>query len=172
MSFKLNDTLKKIIPLLLIPPLFLIGYFVVSLVTESRENDSMPIRLTDSVKLKQLDSYPSSDTLTDGSECSEANEKLEAFIFAISSRDTKREKVKCKVFELGDRHKIYYLSFPSLVEGNRLILVSERYFEEAIAYQVGYPGNKLYEVKGDGQRLIFKYSGWNNPEKVIELSRQ
>lgn len=33
-----------------------------------------------------------------------------------------------------------------------------------------YSGSSYFNIQGDGKDIIFTYSGWNNPEKVIKLS--
>lgn len=149
--------------------LFLMGAFLIFSIRESRENDSMPILLASQLKLQRLDTYPETKSLTDGEPCS-SNDKVEAFILAVSQKDTKREDISCLMFGMGDSYKLYVIGFPSLMEGQRLVLVGDKFIQEAVAYQAGYPGNHVEEFKGDGQRLIFKYTGWNNPEKVIELT--
>lgn len=141
-----------------------VGY---SLITESYENDSMPILLSSKMLMTRLKKYPTTDFIIPESCLSDA--RMQTYL-QQNYPSSEMKWITCDSFSIAAQQKLYYLKGGSLSVKQSFFLVSgDQPLEMVIQVGGEYPGNRVEDVKGDGSAVFFTFEGWNNPRKVIEL---
>ncbi len=160
---------NKYILLFFLHLLFVVGlFFYIYFYGESDGNDSMPKIYTSYVKVERIDDYPLSDNL-DPKECNDDKVKMLIEVFAFDAETTK--KAKCFEFDLENSAKIFYIEYMSMVEGQKIVLSRPRLPLLLVSSVNGeYPGNHIIDVQGYKNSIVFKYYGWQNPEKIIKIT--
>lgn len=76
----------------------------------------------------------------------------------------------CSELAFGQNKKIYFIQkYPGFFE-KLLVLENNGMVANLIVAGDKHPGNSIYDLQGDGYYVVFRYSGWQNPEKIIKLS--
>ena len=135
---------------------------------ESRENDSLPIVLNNSVVMTRVDdSLYSSVEYRDGDDCFPDEEEMilqttheksnkEIHIFAC-----KKLIVNKGIFYWMDKNLEDLVVLEKLGTGNAQLVIRQT---------GGYPGNSVSNVRRSTEDVIFTYTGWNNPKKILKLT--
>lgn len=174
------------IALLFIAILF-IGLIAYDLYNEPWEHNRLPALLTNSIKMTVVDSSLYQDPqYANGDNCTP--DQLEV-IFKYVTEPSGKTYGKAGPYPRCLRYSVekgafYWLEprpgFEYVIyekpSGDRLLAIHDNGLYGKDRNDIGglngsyYPGTSSFNMLGNRKNVIFVYTGWNNPEKIIKLS--
>ncbi|MBI2086548.1 hypothetical protein HYT74_04355 [Candidatus Daviesbacteria bacterium] len=177
----------KIAFIIVLLVIFAKGLWTYLLYQESREHDRLPLILTDGIKMTVVDSSLYQDSqYANGDNCTP--DQLEVMFKYVTEPSGKtygkadpyprclRYSVEKGVFYwLEPRPGFEYVIYEK-PSGGRLLVIHDNGLYGKDRNDIGgpngsyYPGISSFDMLGNRKNVIFVYTGWNNPEKIIKLS--